>query len=199
MSTAPVVVPNSPLPARRITVAEYHALISDGTLGENDRVELLEGRIVPKMTHNPPHDGTIQIISKRLRRFLPPQWDLRIQSAISTPDSEPEPDLAIVRDREQDYLVRHPDSRDIGLLIEVAESSLDQDRLEKKQIYARAGIGTYWIVNLVESRVEVFTEPSGPAADPGYRNRTVFEGEELVSLTLDGCEVARIRAADLLP
>src|SRR5882762_3647803 len=86
-----------PLPVRRFTVAVYHRMIDVGLLTEDEPVELLEGWIVPKMPRNPPHDGTIQRINKRLGRCLPPGWDLRVQSAVTTADSEPEPDLAVVR------------------------------------------------------------------------------------------------------
>jgi Uma2 family endonuclease len=188
-----------PFPVRRFTVDDYHRLIQAGILGENDRVELLEGWIVPKMTHNPPHDGTIHIISKRLRKWLPPNWDIRIQSAVTTSDSEPEPDIAVVRDNEREYLIRHPGPGDIGLLIEVAESSLDKDRDEKARLYARAEIATYWVVNLVDSQVEVFSAPTGPEAHPAYRNRTVFKDQQLLPLVLDGVEVAQIPANTLLP
>ncbi|HEY3963160.1 MAG TPA: Uma2 family endonuclease [Planctomycetaceae bacterium] len=188
-----------PYPVRQFTVDEYHRLIENGILGENDRVELLEGWIVPKMTHNPPHDGTIQIISKRLRRWTPQKWDIRIQSAVTMTDSEPEPDLAIVRDLEREYLARHPGPPDIGLLIEVAESSLIQDREDKARIYARAGIPTYWIINLVDARIEVFNDPTGSEGQPAYRGRAIYTHEELVTLVLDGTEIARIPAKDLLP
>ncbi len=188
-----------PFPVWRFTVDDYHRLIEKGILGENDRVELLEGWIVPKTTHNPPHDGTIQIISEQLRRWIPQKWDFRIQSAVTMADSEPDPDLAIVRDLEREYLTRHPGPPDIGLLIEVAESSLIQDREDKARIYARAGIPTYWIINLVDARIEVFSDPTGPEAQPAYRGRATYRDEEFVPLVLDGTEIARIPAKDLLP
>src|SRR5579862_683488 len=129
-----------PYPIWRLSVNDYHRLIEFGILGEDDRVELLEGCIVPKMAHNPPHDGTIHIISKRLRKWLPEKWEIRIHSAITASESEPEPDLAIVRDQEREYLTRHPGPGDIGLVVEVAESSLAQDRNEKARVYARSEI-----------------------------------------------------------
>lgn len=188
-----------PFPVWRFTVDEYHRLINAGFLGENDRVEFLEGWIVPKNAHSPPHDGTKQIVSDRLRRRLPQEWDIRIQSAVTLADSEPEPDLAIVRNIELEYLTRHPGPSDIGLLIEVADSSLLQDQQDKARIYARAGIAAYWIINLVDGRVEIFSDPTGPAAQPAYRSCTSYRDEELVPLVLEGVEIARIPAKDLLP
>lgn len=168
-------------------------------LGENDRVELLEGWIVPKMTHNPLHDGVIQIVSQRLSQQLPPQWTIRIQSAITTPDSEPEPDIVLVRGNARAYLAHHPGAADIGLLVEVAESSLDQDRNVKSRIYARAGVAIYWIVNLVESQIEVFTNPVTADSSPEYSSREIFRGDDFVPVIIDAAEVVRIAANDLLP
>src|SRR5437016_4994181 len=99
-------------------------------------------------------------------RVLPAGWDLRVQSAITLTESEPEPDFAIVRGDESAYLTRHPTTADIGLVVEVSDSTLPGDRDDKGRIYARAGIPCYWIVNLVDRQVEVHTLPSGPVADP---------------------------------
>lgn len=188
-----------PFPVWRFSVADYHQLIAAGILGENDRVELLEGWIVPKMTHNPLHDGMIQIIRRELSRHLADGWDIRIQSAITTGDSEPEPDLVVARGDERAYLVRHPGPADIGMLIEVSESSLQQDRNDKARIYARAGIGTYGIVNLFDRQIEVHTKPSGPVPAASSGDRTISRGNELVPVVLDGLEVARVAANTFLP
>ena len=168
-------------------------------LGENDRVELLEGWIVPKMTHNPLHDGVIQIVNNQITRILPAKWTIRIQSAITTADSEPEPDIAIVRGDERAYLARHPRPQDIALLIEVAESSLNDDRDIKARLYARAGVAVYWIVNLIDFQIEVLSDPTGPGNAPAYHNRHVFRGDELVPVVIDGRDIAEIPAKDLLP
>ena len=94
--TLPPVVP--PVPVRRFTVDEYHQMIRAGILGEDDNVELLEGWIVPKMPRNPAHDALIAWVHNRvLAPRLREGWYCRGQSAITTPDSEPEPDLAVIR------------------------------------------------------------------------------------------------------
>src|SRR4051794_28395359 len=85
------------LPVRLFTVEEYHRMIDAGILGEDDPVELLEGLIVPKMPRNPPHDCGIELAEQSLRSRLPVAWRVRVQSAITTADSEPEPDLAVAR------------------------------------------------------------------------------------------------------
>src|SRR5438132_9738361 len=91
---------------RRFTVAEYHRLIDLGILTEDDNLELLEGYLVHKMSRNPPHDAAIQKGTKRWLRLLPPGWDLRVQSAITLAESEPEPDFAIVCGDETAYVAR---------------------------------------------------------------------------------------------
>src|SRR5690242_9427779 len=95
-------------PTGRVTVAEYHRMIDDGELTEMDPVELIEERIVEKMPHGPEHDGGLDYANEVLRRLLSNAWRIRIQSAITTEDSEPEPDLAVVRNTPKVYLTRHP-------------------------------------------------------------------------------------------
>jgi hypothetical protein len=184
---------------RRFTVDEYHRMIDAGILDETDRVELLEGSVVVKMPRNPPHDGTIQIARKRLTPVLGPGWDLRIQSAVTLADSEPGPDLAVVRGDERTYLSRHPGPADVGLVVEVADSSLPRDRVDKGRLYARAGIVVYWVVNLVDRQVEVYSRPSGPTAAPVYGQRQDHRPGSSVPLLLDGTLVGLIAVADLLP
>lgn len=191
---APAVV----FPVRRVTVAEYHRLAELGVLTEDDRVELLQGVISPKMVHNPPHDGTVDLVDEVLSRSLPAGWRTRIQSAITTDDSEPEPDVTVVRGGARDYMARHPGPSDIGLVVEVADSSLDRDR-DKRRIYARAGIDAYWIVNLVDACVEVYTEPSGASSEPTFaREAKYFAGNE-IPLALSGKQITSIPVEELLP
>jgi len=182
----------------RFSVAEYHRMIQMGILTEDHRVELLEGVIVDKMPHNPPHDGTITRIQRRLAGYLSEDWLLRVQCAITTRYSEPEPDLAIVQNLEDVYFTRHPGPRDIALLIEIADSSLEDDRQDKGRIYAHARIPIYWIVNLNDRQIEVYSEPKG-GKEPAYRRRADYGIDAKVPLVLEGKQVAQIAASDLLP
>jgi Uma2 family endonuclease len=113
--------------------------------------------------------------------------------------SVPEPDGAVVRGKKRDYLRRHPRATDVGLMIEVADTSLRRDRGVKKRIFARNRIPVYWIINLQERKIEVYSEPTGPARRPTYRQRRDYAENEEVPLILDGEEVARIPVRDLLP
>ncbi len=182
----------------RITVAQYHRMIQTGILTEDHRVELLEGMIVNKMPHNPPHDGTITRIQRRLARQLSDDWLIRVQCAITTKDSEPEPDLAIVKGPEDIYFTRHPVPRNIALLIEVADTTLESDRMVKGLLYARARIPIYWIINLNERQVEVYTEPKG-GKSPAYRRRTDFGINTKIPLVIEDSEVGQVIVSDLFP
>jgi Uma2 family endonuclease len=183
----------------KFSVAQYQRMIESGALTDEDKVELLENYVVLKMPRNTPHDGTLLRVSKRLGRRLPAGWDMRSQSAIVLSDSQPEPDLAVVREDPDDYTTRHPTPPDIGLLIEVADTSLLRDRVDKVRIYARGNIVCYWIVNLVDRRVEVYTQPSGPCDSPAYASVVNYAPGDAVPLVLDGVTVATIPVADLLP
>jgi Uma2 family endonuclease len=184
---------------RRFSVSEYHRLIELGILTEDDNLELLDGYLVHKMSRNPPHDAAIQKGTKSWFRVLPPGWDLRVQSAITLSDSEPEPDHAIVRGDETAYLTRHPTAADIGLVVEVSDSTLLGDRDDKGRIYARSGIATYWIVNLNDSQIEVYTSPSGAVANPGFGQRLDYRAGDSVTLLLPGSAPIQIQVQALLP
>jgi Uma2 family endonuclease len=183
----------------RFSVARYQKMIETGILTPEDRVELLENCVVLKMPRNPRHDSTIQRTLRPLLRATPPGWDLRVQSAVTLLDSQPEPDFAIVRGSAADYETRHPEPADIGQLVEVADSSLLRDQRDKTRIYARANIACYWIVNLVDRRVEVYTQPSGPTGVPTYGAMQTYHVGDNVPLVLDGAVLGRVAVAELLP
>jgi Uma2 family endonuclease len=114
-------------------------------------------------------------------------------------DSEPEPDLAIVHGNVRSYLTRHPAAQDVGKIIEVADSTLPGDRLDKGRIYARAGLAIYWIINLVDRQIEVYENPSGPTPTPAYATHTIYHSADLVPLVLAGKVVTMIAVHDFLP
>jgi Uma2 family endonuclease len=188
----------APFAVRRFSVEEYRRLGDAGVLTDEDRVELLEGVITPKMIHNPPHDAAIMLIEEALRPLLPSGWMIRIQSSITTSDSEPEPDLAVVRGTARDYSRRHPAAADVGLVVEVADTSLLRDR-NKTRLYARAGVPTYWIVNLADSQIEVHWQPSGPCDSPEFQQTAVYRRGDHVTLTLSVASASKILVDELLP
>ena len=186
-------------PLSRPTVEQYHTMIDAGVLGDDDPVELLEGWLVIKIPKHSPHSLSNELVAETLRPLLRKGWHLRSQQPITTDSSEPEPDNAVVRGMLRDFTFGHPTPKDTPLLIEVSDFTLTRDRGIKKRIYARAGIPVYWIVNLIDRCVEVYTEPSGPAEQPDYRKQQVLGPDDSVSVVLDGQEVGKIQVKQLLP
>ena len=128
-------------------------MIKDGTLAEDDRVELVEGLLVEKMGRNRPHVQAGKKGLRELSRIVPPGWHVAKEDPIvASPWSKPEPDLAVVRGEVDDYADRDVTAADVALVIEIAETSLVADRTEMLRVYASAGIPCYWILNLIEAR-----------------------------------------------
>lgn len=190
--------PGVPAP-RRMTVAEYHQLIQAGFLTENDKVELLNGSLVPTMPRNPPHDLAVSDLPEAIRVVLPRGWCFRGQCAITLSASEPEPDGVVARGKRRDYGTDHPGPAEIGLVIEVSDSTLSHDRSVKGPIYAEAGLTEYWIVNIPDHQVEVYTTPSGPTASPGYAHRQDYRSGDSIPFALDGLVVGQVAVRELLP
>jgi Uma2 family endonuclease len=183
----------------KFSVARYQKMIEAGILTSEDKVELLENYVVLKMPRNPPHDGTIQLITDTLVPAIPRGWRLRVQLAVVLADSQPEPDFTVVRGDARTYLTRHPGPADTGLIIEVANSSLLRDQRDKTRIYARGGVPWYWIVNLPDQRIEVYSRPSGPAVIPAYGSFQTYQPGDAIPLVLDGNTVVSVLATELLP
>jgi Uma2 family endonuclease len=181
----------------RLTVDQYERMVQAGILTENDRVELIEGLLRTKMSKNTPHILAGKKVLRAVQRIIPESWHAAKEDPIRIPhrDGEPEPDLSVIRGVPEDYAQRIPDPRDVALVVEVADSTLEFDRDEKLPIYASAGIPFYWIINLIDRQVEVY---SLPAAD-GYQDRQDFVVGQEVPVVLDNAEVGRISVADLLP
>jgi Uma2 family endonuclease len=183
----------------KVTVAEYHQMIRDGAFDDGDPIELIEGYLVQKMPHNTPHASTVQKLTKRLIRLAPSGWEVRIQLPITLTDSEPEPDAALARGTDVTFDTHHPEPAELGLVVEVADSSRYSDRLEKGRVYARAGIPVYWIVNVADKRIEVYTTPDTTANPPAYAARLDYLPGDTVPITLDGAVVGTIAVNELLP
>ncbi|MFO1429274.1 MAG: Uma2 family endonuclease [Candidatus Competibacteraceae bacterium] len=186
-------------PVWRLSVEQYHRMIRFGILTDDDPVELLEGWLITKMPKNPPHRLSTQLTREAIVRLLPPGWYVDAQEPITTDDSEPEPDVVVVRGERRDYRDHHPRERDVTLVVEVADATLQRDRTLKKRLYGRAGIPTYWIINLVDNQLEVHTEPTGAGEQADYRQRQDYGVADTAPLMLDGVESGRIAARDLLP
>jgi Uma2 family endonuclease len=186
-------------PIWRLSVAQYHQMTRQGILTDDDPVELLEGWLVTKMPKNPPHRLATQLAREALATMLPVGWHINDQEPITTEESEPEPDLSIVRGERRHYVERHPSASDLALVIEVADTTLQRDRTSKQRIYARAAIPVYWIINLAERQVEVYTNPSGTGVRVAYQQRHDYGATDRVPVLLAGGEIGAIGVDDLLP
>lgn len=182
----------------RFTVHQYERMAELGILTPDDRAELLEGWIVKKMPQDPPHAVAIDFTQDTLRAFLPKGWRIRDQKPVLLASSLPEPDLAIVRGPLDRYLEKHPQPRDIALVIEVADASLDEDRGRKGRLYAQARLPFYWIVNLVDGQVEVYTHPKG-GKSPAYKDRRDYGPEAAVPLIIEGQTVGHVPVLEMIP
>jgi Uma2 family endonuclease len=194
----PTFVP-SPDSIVRFTVDQYHRMISAGAFQDDAPLELLEGWIVYQMGHNPAHDVVVKLVALMLDRALNDKWHTRVQSAITTFDSEPLPDIAVVAGSVRDYSKHHPGPTDIALLVEVSDSSLTRDRINKAPLYARAGIPEYWIVNLPESVVEVYSHPVGSGLEARYPDPGRFTLNDSIPLTIAGQALSPIPVKEILP
>jgi len=186
-----------PLTHRRFTVDEYHRMAEAGILTEDERVELLDGWIVPMSPIGSPHAGCVNRLTRLLTGLLRDSAIVSVQNPVVLNDRwEPEPDIAVLDFRADGYSQAHPRPGDIQLIIEVADSSTEKDRRIKLPAYAEARIPEVWLVNLPADRIETYRDPQ----DGRYLTpRLVSRGEtlspfELPDVTLPADEILGPRA-----
>lgn len=176
------------LPTRhRLTVGDYYRMGEAGILSPDARVELIEGEIIDMAPIGSRHAGTVERIAAALRQAIGARAMVRTQQPVSLDErSEPEPDVTVVRPRDDYYTSAHPRPDDVLLIVEVAEASLAYDREIKVPLYARHGIGEAWIVDLVAGRVVRCSRPR----DNAYTQTETLKLDRPIELdALDGVEV----------
>jgi Uma2 family endonuclease len=189
--------PTGPPPLHRITVDEYERIIASGALEDSSRVELIDGYMVDKMGKNPGHSYAATATHQALGARLPAGWLARKEEPVRIPAyDEPEPDISIIRGTLADYRSRVPDPADVALLVEVSDWTLGQDRGVKLVAFAKDGIPVYWIVNLVDRQVEVYTRPVKAGR---YRSRKDYKPGQQVPVVIAGQQLAPIPVDDILP
>ncbi|HEX4607995.1 MAG TPA: Uma2 family endonuclease [Urbifossiella sp.] len=191
--------PTPPRSVHRFTIAAYERLVRVGAFGPADRAELIDGWLVDKMPHTPRHAAVVDLANDAIARLLPAGWTTRSQLPVRLlGNNAPEPDVVVVPAPKSRYVERHPTAKEIALVVEVSDTSLDDDLRYKVPQYARAKLPVYWVVNLRARRVEVYTDPRG-GKSPGYRTRAEYAPGDDIPVTVGGAELGTIPAADLLP
>jgi Uma2 family endonuclease len=180
---------------KRFTRQEVDLMIDAGVFA-GQRFELLDGELVNKMGQNPDHSFTIQLVMDwLLKLFAPKQIRVQLSMLASGPDREssvPEPDIAVLAEWKRDYQRRHPEGNELLLAVEVAGSSRVIDLTRKAELYARAGVPEYWVVDIDRRVIAVHRSPDGAQ----YRKIEFIPETDFVSLQ-DRPE--RIRVTELLP
>ncbi len=164
-------------PHLKFTTEQYHQMGESGILTPCDRVELIEGEIVQMSPMGSRHAGCINRLNQLLSASLASQAIVSVQTPVSLSDySEPQPDFAILKPRQDFYVEEHPRPQDVLVLVEVSDSTIDYDRTEKAPLYARSGIQELWIVDLNALAIEVYRSPS----PDGYQDvRVLQKGQSL--------------------
>lgn len=187
-----------PLPVRRFTVEEYHRMLEMGLLKDREPFELIHGWITRKIGTNPPHAFVVSALMELLAPLLGGKATLRVMQPITTSDSEPEPDIVVATGSKADYKKRHPKPTELWILVEVADTTLPEDQTTKLELYAGAKVPEYSIVNLIDRRVEVYTQPRG-GKNPTYKKQTNYAPDDEVPVVIVGKKLGRIPVKELLP
>jgi hypothetical protein len=215
MSSIPIPVWDLPklhgMEIRPFSLEEYHRMVELGIVAEDNHYEFIEGYLVakdqgrgPAKGHAPPHATCVSMIAAFFVQAFAGLCTVRFQFPVTLPascgvasGSEPEPDLVVADGPSNRYCDRHPGPAEIRLLAEAADSSLKYDRQVKGRLYASCGIGLYWIVNIADRQLEIYTDPDSLAGR--YRSKEVLPQDRFVVLSFPGLPPLTIRVRDLLP
>jgi Uma2 family endonuclease len=184
----------------RLSVEQFLKMIDAGILTDRDRVELLGGVLAAKMVKHNPHNFAVGSLAAALRQLLPEGWFVSEEKSVVLGQRwRPEPDIAVVRGPLDRFRQQSPQADDLTMLVEVAESSYAKDRGVKWRHYASCGVASYWIVNLETRTIEVYGDPAGEGREARYRASRSFGPDDEIPVTIDGREVGRVAARDVLP
>jgi Uma2 family endonuclease len=184
----------APIAKKLFTVDEYYRIYQAGVLNEDDRVELINGEIVYMSPTGTKHATCVDRLNHILMSQLIDRIQLRVQSSIQLPpNSQPQPDLALLKRKADFYVSAHPTPADIYLLIEVADSSIAFDRNVKIPMYAAAGIPEVWLVDVEAQSIEVYRQPESDS----YAEIQIFKPGE--SIGLQSFPDVQVPVAEVLP
>jgi len=173
---------------RWFSVDDYYRMVQAGILTADDQVELIEGGVIEMSPIGSRHAACVNRLNSLLSRLVGRKLIVSVQNPIRIDEfSEPQPDVALLRPREDFYAGSHPAASDVLLVIEVADTSVEYDRRKKLPLYARAGIPEVWLADLPEARFEIHTQPRGGE----YQSTTIVRrGESIDSRTVAGLSVS---------
>lgn len=155
---------------RRFTADEFHRMADVGVFGDDDRVELLAGELVEMLPIGSRHAACVRRLARMFTESLGGRAIVDVQNPVRLDEwSEPQPDLALLRPRDDFYAAAHPGPHDVFLLVEVAETSVASDRTHKLPLYAAAGVAAVWLIDLPGATLEVCTEPQDGAYSSARR------------------------------
>ncbi|MBN3940940.1 Uma2 family endonuclease [Nostoc sp. NMS9] len=168
--------------AKRFTLTEYHRLGELGFFHEYDHIELINGEIIEMASKSTAHETCLRNLLRELSKIVGDRATLQSQAPIALlPNSEPEPDFAILQNRDDNYLSGHPQPADVLLVMEVSDSSLGYDQDVKIPLYAKAGIADYWIFNLFDNYLEVYSEAyQNNQGKYGYLNKQIILSNQVL-------------------
>ncbi|MEH1860483.1 MAG: Uma2 family endonuclease [Nostoc sp.] len=168
--------------AKRFTLTEYHRLGELGFFHEYDHIELINGEIIEMASKSTAHETCLRNLLRELSKIVGDRATLQSQAPIALlPNSEPEPDFAILQNRDDNYLSGHPQPADVLLVMEVSDSSLGYDQDVKIPLYAKAGIADYWIFNLFDNYLEVYSEAyQNNQGKYGYLNKRIILSNQVL-------------------
>lgn len=171
-----------------LSTDQYERLADAGVIPPDARVELIDGELIEMAPMNPPHAAVVMRLDALWQRIAGPQRAIRTSMPLRIEwDGEPWPDLVVLRSPIDEYASRHPTAADALLVIEVSDTTLEDDQRIKGPKYARAEIREYWVVDITGDRVWVHTEPSGS----GYQFRHAYHrGETVTPLAFPDAQVA---------
>ena len=162
----------------RFSSSSYHEMIELGILGENDRVELIEGEIIAMAAIESRHAACVNQVNRLLNQHLRAEWIISVQNPIALSDgNEPEPDIALLRFQSDFYAKALPRAQDTLLVIEVADSSLEYDQTIKLPLYAKTGISELWIIDLNQNLIHQYLDPTSNT----YRHKHTLDTDAIIN------------------
>ena len=187
MTTVAITEKRAAIVPKRFTVEEFHKMTEAGILPEESGWEIIDGYLIDKMSIGSRHAGTVKRLNRKLSSMVEDKAIISVQDPIHIDEyNEPEPDIALLNLRDDFYAESHPIPKEVLLLIEVSDSTIESDRTIKKTLYAEAGIAEFWLVNLKENTVERYSS----LKNGSYRLAEILEsGESIKAGTIENLEL----------